>query len=364
VESFVWILLCLDAHANIQSTRVTPSWLCSDEHEKLKTFVVLIQEELQKSNLRNEELSSSVDMLQEKLMLQAAQATISTFDESLLTCRQVSASSATRPETEITAHDEMEQVCDELLLRMHHQVLRPRTASAALSAVSQAVASAIEGDFAGEDGGRCESNSMEKSYKLSLEEARREIEVRQREIEALDATVGQLIVEIMDMLVNASSFHKGQMEVQLHARAHACWPNATCCMSDRLNCLDDRNQVRNDFASSLQRLLTSFLQSLEDKPGGSQSTSQAGLNQEGEAAERKESRLQFLIAPDGAIVLSCRWRPPALSLNCQPVEVHGSSGTLACQKLSLAFGDPEMLLTAPSVVVRCRCTRDRTFFSS
>jgi len=320
VESFVWILLCLDAHANIQSTRVTPSWLCSDEHEKLKTFVVLIQEELQKSNLRNEELSSSVDMLQEKLMLQAAQATISTFDESLLTCRQVSASSATRPETEITAHDEMEQVCDELLLRMHHQVLRPRTASAALSAVSQAVASAIEGDFAGEDGGRCESNSMEKSY--------------------------------------------GQMEVQLHARAHACWPNATCCMSDRLNCLDDRNQVRNDFASSLQRLLTSFLQSLEDKPGGSQSTSQAGLNQEGEAAERKESRLQFLIAPDGAIVLSCRWRPPALSLNCQPVEVHGSSGTLACQKLSLAFGDPEMLLTAPSVVVRCRCTRDRTFFSS
>ena len=275
-------------------------------------FVVLIQEELQKSKLRNEELSSSVDMLQEKLMLRAAQATISTFDESLLTSRQVSTSSGARPETEITAHDEIAQVCDELLLRMHHQVLRPRTASAVLPAVSQAAASATEGDCAGEDGGRCESKGAEESYTMSLEEARREIEVRQREIEALDATVGQLIVEIMDMLVNASSFHKAQMEVQLHARAHACW--RICCMSDRLNFLDDRNQDRNDFASSLQRLLTSFLQSLEDKQGGSQPI-------EGEAEGRKQSRLQFLIAPDGAIVLSCRWRPPALSLSlAQPVE--------------------------------------------
>ena len=155
-------------------------------------------------------------------MMRAAQATISTFDESLLTSRQVSASSAARPETDITANDEVAQVCDELLLRMHHQVLRPRTAPAALPAVSQAVASATEGDCAGEDVGRCETNGKEESCKVSLEEARREIEVRQREIEALDATVGQLIVEIMDMLVNASSFHKAQMEVQLHARAHAC----------------------------------------------------------------------------------------------------------------------------------------------
>jgi hypothetical protein len=273
--------------------------------------VVLIQEEMQKSKLRNEELSSSVDMLQEKLMLRAAHATISTFDESLLTSRQVSASSAARPETESTAHDEIAQVCDELLLRMHHQVLRPRTASAVLPAVSQAVASATEGNCAGEDGGRCESTGTEESFTMSLEEARREIEVRQREIEALDATVGQLIVEIMDMLMNASSFHKAQMEVQLHARAHGCW--RICCMSDRLNCFDDRNQDRNDFASSLQRLLTSFLQSLEDKQGGSQPIE--------EAEGRKKSRLQFLIAPDGAIVLSCRWRPPALSLSlAQPVE--------------------------------------------
>ena len=324
-------------------------------------FVVLIQEELQKSKLRNEELSSSVDMLQEKLMLRAAQATISTFDESLLTSRQVSTSSGARPETEITAHDEIAQVCDELLLRMHHQVLRPRTASAVLPAVSQAAASATEGDCAGEDGGRCESKGAEESYTMSLEEARREIEVRQREIEALDATVGQLIVEIMDMLVNASSFHKAQMEVQLHARAHACWPNATCCMSDRLNCLDDRNQVRNDFASSLQRLLTSFLQSLEDKQGGSQPI-------EGEAEGRKQSRLQFLIAPDGAIVLSCRWRPPrslrSLSLSLLRLWLFWHACQRACQKLSLDFGALEILLTAPSVVVRCRCTRDRTFFSS
>ena len=187
----------------------------------------LIQEELQQSIARNKELSSSVGTLQEQL--RAAQVTISTFDKSLLTSRQVSAASAARPETENTGHDEVEQVCEELLLRMQHQVLRPHNpAAAALPLGSRSGASAaadedqsVEGmEEAAESacsGGRCASTCMEESCKLSLEQAHREIEERRREIEALDSTVGELIADIMDMLLSASSFYRGQMQVCPHA---------------------------------------------------------------------------------------------------------------------------------------------------
>jgi hypothetical protein len=192
--------------------------------------VGLIKEELQTCSTRNKELSSSVGTLQEQL--RAAQATISMFDKSLLTSRQVSAASASRPDTESTAHDEVEQVCEELLLRMQHQVLRQRNPAAALPAGSHAGASAAEDaghsvenmeEAVGStcSGGRCASTCTEESCKLSLEQAHREIEERRREIDALDNTVGELIVEIMDMLVNVSSFHRDHMQVRcMHPCPH------------------------------------------------------------------------------------------------------------------------------------------------
>ena len=223
-------VLVMDANPNQVPTNVTGSCYCSEEHEQLKTFVGLIKEELQTCSTRNKELSSSVGTLQEQL--RAAQATISMFDKSLLTSRQVSAASASRPDTESTAHDEVEQVCEELLLRMQHQVLRQRNPAAALPAGSHAGASAAEDaghsvenmeEAAGStcSGGRCASTCTEESCKLSLEQAHREIEERRREIDALDNTVGELIVEIMDMLVNVSSFHRDHMQVRcMHPCPH------------------------------------------------------------------------------------------------------------------------------------------------
>jgi hypothetical protein len=54
--------------------------------------------------------------------------------------------------------------------------------------------------------------------------------------------------------------------------------------------------------SALRNLLTSFLRTLDDKQDGSQPAEGGSAS----SAVVRKKRLQFLIGPDGALVLSCR----------------------------------------------------------
>ncbi len=122
-------------------------------------------------------------------------------------------------------------------------------------------------DFFGSDG-VCDNTSTEENYKMSLERA-------QRTIDALDQTVGELIVEIMDLLISVSAFYNKHVNEQ------------------------------DDIVSALRNLLTRM--SLE--------CNQLILSRGAEPQEAethvvdetpKAKRLQILIGPDGAIILSCR----------------------------------------------------------
>ena len=122
-------------------------------------------------------------------------------------------------------------------------------------------------DIFGSDG-VCDNTSTEENYKMSLERA-------QRTIDALDQTVGELIVEIMDLLISVSAFYNKHVNEQ------------------------------DDIVSALRNLLTRM--SLE--------CNQLILSRGAEPQEQathvvdeipKAKRLQILIGPDGAIILSCR----------------------------------------------------------
>ena len=198
------------------TTRACTIFHGREEHEQLKRFVSLLQEELQACKPQKHDLQMAAGLHQQQ---RTASPVVSLSHESSY--------NVGRELGEGLVGTEVVSDCHALLERMQHQVLRQRR-STTPSPPHILAPSMIEELDAQQvcDGGRCASACAEENCRLTLAQAR-------REIEALDHTVGELIVEIMDMLMAMSAFHKDQMQVSKMCSLIRFEYDAACTMSIR-----------------------------------------------------------------------------------------------------------------------------------
>ena len=217
-----------------------------------------LQEELQMSRTCNDALSNSLVMLQDRMSVSLPQATLTSLESASQhvppfcwhTCERgidaidscnhrthaacdLNQGSATKA---MADKDGSAHVHDQLLMRMQHQIQRPLYDPALFSPAPSSAAAMAGAAARGRHGeghdqipssAAAMAEEVEHTRSMSFNgtthtvctgtDCKLNLEMARREIDALDHTVGALIVEIMDMLMAASAFHKDQVQVFVSA---------------------------------------------------------------------------------------------------------------------------------------------------
>ena len=216
-----------------------------------------LQEELQTSRTRNDALSDSLVMLQDQMSVSLSQATLTSLESASQhvppfcwhTCgRGIAAIDSCNLRTHAVCvlnqgsatkamadKDGSVHAHDQLLMHMQHQIQRPLYDTALFSpAPSSAAAMAGAAARGGLDEGHDQIPSSAAAMAEEVEprsmrfkgtthtvcmgtDCKLNLEMARREMDALDHTVGALIVDIMDMLMAASAFHEDQVQVFVSA---------------------------------------------------------------------------------------------------------------------------------------------------